>query len=322
MKRYVFFAIIMMMLFLASCESVRYSSTKIQTLSPPSRIINLPDTANIAIVASLRDEITDVETKSIDSVVATNIAMTIKKYLETSPKYSSYIFPVYTVNAGENGLTESQIQDIKASSNANYLISVEYFKSTIDMEQIRTVMDHCVLIVGKYNSGIKIYDADKLTVLDERLISDTLTIRVNESPWETLSEFMQRVPDAKESLLLISRAMAKNYAEEIAPSWKEETRFYYIEPHIDVAQIYIENEEWANAMNVWAKYVNDSNNTLAAISCFNMALGCEMLGEYELALEWMESVKRKNADYYWYEYQKLLEKRIAEKNIINIVMGK
>jgi tetratricopeptide (TPR) repeat protein len=289
-------------------------------LAPPSRIINLPDTANIAIVASLRDEITDEAAKSIDSLVATNIAMAMKNYLETSPKYSSYIFPVYTVNAEENGLTEEQIADISASSNANYLISVEYFKSTINRRRIRNARDNCLLIIGEYSSMIKIYDADKLTVIDERLISDTLTIQANMSPWETESELLQRAPDNKEAVLLISKAMAKTYAEEIAPSWKEDTRFYYIESHIDKAQMYIENEEWAKAMNVWAKYVNDENTTLAAISCFNMALGCEMLGEYELAMEWMEGVKRKNEKYYWEEYIKQIEKRIAEKAVIDKIM--
>jgi tetratricopeptide (TPR) repeat protein len=318
MKRYVFFSIFLM-LFFASCETVRYSSTKIQTLAPPSRVIILPNTANIAIVASL-DERADEMTQSTDSLVATNIAMSIKNYLETSPKYSSYIFPVYTVNAEENGLTDEQIADIKASSDANYLISVEYFKSTINRRQIRNTRDNCVLIIGEYNSKIKIYDVDKLTVLDERLIIDTLTIQVNMSPWETASEFMQRVPSDKASLLLISKAMAKSYAEEIAPSWKEESRFYYIESHIERAQMYIENEEWAKAMNVWSKYVNDENRTLAAVSCFNMALGCEMLGEYELAMKWMESVKRKNEDYYWDEYINLIEKRISEKKVIDRAM--
>jgi transposase len=51
-----------------------------------------------------------------------------------------------------------------------------------------------------------------------------------------------------------------------------------------------------------------------------MAVGCEMLGEYELALKWMETVKRRNENYYWEEYKKLIEKRIEEKTIIDKVM--
>jgi hypothetical protein len=46
-----------------------------------------------------------------------------------------------------------------------------------------------------------------------------------------------------------------------------------------------------------------------------------MLGEYELALKWLDNIKRKNANYYWEEYKKLLEKRINEKAIIDKIMN-
>jgi hypothetical protein len=73
-------------------------------------------------------------------------------------------------------------------------------------------------------------------------------------------------------------------------------------------------------MDVWAKYVNDENSDLAAIACFNMAVGCEMLGEYELALKWLENIKRKNPSYYWDEYKRLIERRREDKSIIDKVM--
>jgi tetratricopeptide (TPR) repeat protein len=293
----------------------------VQTLTPPSRIVSLPsDTVNIAVTAALHsDYLPDNET-SLDSLAMTGMAMAIKYNLEKSPKYSSYIFPVYTINAGETGLTEDNILDIKESANADYLIAVEDVKYAFHRQRIRTARDNCVRIIAPYKLVVRIYNVDQFTIVDERTIFDTLTIQVDANPWETEDELMDRIPDNKASIMYIIREVAKLYTEEIIPFWKEETRFYYIDNHLVQAEYYIANENWSKALDVWAKYVNNTNRELAAIACFNMAVGCEMLGEYELALKWMESVTRKNPDYYWEEYKKLIERRIEEKAIIEKIM--
>jgi tetratricopeptide (TPR) repeat protein len=309
------------MLLLISCESVRYSSTKVQTLTPPARIIDLPASANIAVTATLHEKYVSDTERTFDSITSIAMALAIKDNLEKSPKYSSYIFPVYTINAGENGLTEEDIWDIKERSDANYVISVEEFKSAFHRQRVKSSMLNCIRIVMPYDLTVKIYDIDKLKIVDERPIRDTLTLQIDGYAWETEDELVDRLPDNKAAALMAIKEIAKNYTEEIIPFWKEETRFFYIDNNISKAEYYIDNEEWNKAMDIWLKYVNDGNRELAAISCFNMAVGCEMLGEYELALKWMENVKRKNENYYWDEYKKLLEKRIAEKAIIDKIMN-
>jgi hypothetical protein len=289
-------------------------------LTPPVRLVYLPDTANIAVMAALHGDYLPDKEKSFDSLVMTNIAMAIKNNLEKSPKYSSYIFPVYTINAGETGITDDNLWDIKESANANYLIAIEDFKCDFYRQRVRTARDNCVRIVTPHRLVVKIYDTDKLTIVDNRTIVDTLTIQINAHSWETENELIDRIPDNKEASMYVIKDLAKSYVEEIMPFWKEETRFYYINDNLAQAEYYIANENWAKAMNVWAKYVNDENRDLAAISCFNMAVGCEILGEYELALKWMENIKRKNPDYYWEEYKKLIEQRLKEKAIIDKIM--
>jgi hypothetical protein len=311
---------LIMLLLLTSCESVRYASTKVQTLTPPARLVELPASANIAVAAALHGSYPDNE-KLFDSITGIATALAIKYNMEKSPKYSSYIFPVYTINAEKNGLTEENIQDIKESSNANYVISVEEFKSAFHRQRIRNSRLNCVRIVMPYSLTVKIYNTDKLAVIDERQISDTLTLQIDGSAWETEDELMDRLPSNKDAIIMAIKEIAKNYTEEIIPFWKEEIRYYYIDDNIARAEYHIGNEEWAKAMDVWLKYVDNENRELAAISCFNMAVGCEMLGEYELALKWMENVKRKNENYYWEEYKRTLEKRMAEKAIIDRIMN-
>jgi hypothetical protein len=306
---------------LTSCESVRYSSTKVQTLTPPTRIIYLPDTANIAVATALHSDYLSDKEKSFDSLTMTGLAMAIKNNLEKSPKYNSYIFPVYTINVEENGLTNENILDIKESSNANYLIAIEEFKTSFHRQRVRTSRENCVRIVTPHSLTVKIYDIDNMIVVDERIINDTITFQIDAYIWETEDEIAEKTPDNKEATTYLIKELAKSYAEEISPFWKDETRFFYIADNLVKAEYYIDNGEWTKAMDVWMRHVDDENRELAAIACFNMAVGCEMLGEFELALKWMDNVKRKNANFYWNEYKKLLEKRIADKAVIDKLMN-
>jgi tetratricopeptide (TPR) repeat protein len=293
----------------------------VQTLTPPTRIIDLPASANIAVTAALHGDYLSDDEKYFDSVMSISMALELKNNLEKSPKYSSYIFPVYTINAGEKGLTEENIRDTKESANANYLISVEEFKSAFHRQRVKNRITNSVRIVMPYSLTVRIYNVDNFAPVDERLISDTLTVQVDIHEWETEEELIARLPDNKAAISMAIKEIAKKYTEEIIPFWSEETRFYYLDNNMAQAEEYIDDEDWSKAMNVWMKYVDAANRDLAAIACFNMAVGCEMLGEYELALKWIENVKRKNENYYWGEYKNRLEKRIEEKAIIDRIMN-
>ena len=295
-----------------SCQSVRYVSTEIQTLNPPSKTLNLSDATNIAIVALFGGAPTD-------STLFTDIAMSLKKNLEASPKYESYVFPVYTLNVGTEGLNEDHIAEIKNASDADYLIAVEKFNVSFSRKRIATSAYTQVALVAEYDATFGIYDTRASRMLDEGKMNDTLLLLTNIYPWENEDEVV--LPDKKEAASIVGKQITELYAKEIAPFWREETRYYYLGPGIQSAETYIDRKNWPGAMEVWANYVDDADKTLAAASCFNMALGCEMIGEYELALKWMETVKRKNKAFYWDEYKRTLERRIAEKEIINDIMN-
>ncbi|MDR0560826.1 MAG: DUF6340 family protein [Prevotellaceae bacterium] len=299
--------------FVLSCQTVRYTTTKVQTLNPPKRNVNLSDTTNIAIVALL-----NARSSSADSVAVTKIAMSLKESLEESPKYESYIFPVYTVSSETygNGLTGEQINEIGTNASADYLIALEHFDiSDKQITQIETIDYNQIVISSLYKAVIRIYDVKKSAMADHRILDDTVNIIINLKPWELASSV--QIPDKEDIILIAGKMAAKNYAKDIAPYWKEEVRYYYLSPEISYAENCIENEEWDKAMNVWMRYVDDNNRNLAAICCFNMAVGCEMIGEYELALKWMENVKLKNEKYYWEEYCNVLNKRITDKSLVN-----
>ena len=300
-------------LLLASCGPIQYTTTKVQTLNPPTKRIDLSDTANIAIVA--------LWSAASDSLDTTNAAMLLKENLEASPKYSAYVFPVYTINSGTE-MDDEQIDELRETSSADYLIVMENLKVDIGKPKVSGALtgyvygsdSYYVSIPATYSISLKIYDARRHSLLDQNQVDDTLKIVSRQYLWESEGD---ELPDKKTVLEAVGKELAQNYAKTIAPYWMEETRYYYLQPEISMAKEYIEDEDWNRAMGVWMQYVDDRNKALAAVCCFNMALACEMLGEYELAIKWMENIKRKDERYYWEEYKHTIEKRMAEKKVID-----
>jgi len=309
MKKIIHTFFILLPLLAFSCQSVKYATTKIQTLNPPTRNIHLSDAENIAIVVSLQNNL-----EKPDSILLTSLAMAIKDNLENSPLYSAYIFPVFTINTNNarTGLTQEHIADVKESSEAKFLISVESFGTSEIFQKEFPPLISGVDYNIEYKSKMQIYDANKLTVIDSREMHDTIKVKVNIAPLQS--------PLSKNDIALkVVNEIAKEYTKEIAPFWQEETRYYYTIPKMN-AKRQVNDQQWKNAMNIWSKYVDDSNKTTAAIACFNMALACEMLGEYELAISWMENVKNKNQKYYWGAYKAVIEARMDEKEKIDLML--
>ncbi|MDR2424036.1 MAG: DUF6340 family protein [Prevotellaceae bacterium] len=300
-------------LLITACGTIQYTSTKVQTLNPPTRQINLSSSANIAIVALWNT--------AGDSLDLTNTAMFLKENLEASPKYSAYVFPVYTIQSHEE-MSNEQIDEIRATSDADYLIVLANLKIDVGKSKVSGALSgyvygnesYSISTPAIYGVSFKIYDARQHTLLDSNQVNDTLNLVSKQYYWEVDEDVL---PDRKTVVETVGRELTQNYAKRLAPYWMEETRYYYLQSEIERAREYIENEDWHNAMRVWMQHVDNSNKSLAAVCCFNMALGCEMLGEYDLALKWMENIKRKDEKYYWIEYKQTIEKRISEKKVID-----
>lgn len=326
-NKYIVFFIMLMCISANSAKAIKVSTTSIQILVPPSRIIKLPDdTKNIAIVASLHNDLINDSLRRFDSTVITSMAMDLKKHLEDTPKYSSYIFPVFKINSGSEigaQLSKDQILELKENSDADFLISVEQFNAKQWNENKKIANNgklyDYIHIMVEYNSIIRIYDTHDQNIVDERRYHDTLAIQIDyNSANILLANNMYSKPEVANSI--VADEVAKFYVMEITPSWLEVERHYYTDSKFRSAEMYVENQEWNKAIDIWSQYVNDSKSDIAAAACFNIAFGCEMLGEYDLALEWLENVKRKNSEYYWDGYKTLIENRAKEKIIIDSIM--
>ena len=322
---------------ISSCSTVERFSTNIQTLASPDKIVGLPANANIAIAVSIypdtRSDSMKMRGFPSDSVMLVKAAFALKERLEESPKYPNYDFPIYSfprteLQQSNRRLSPENIALIADSSQAHYLISIEYLQADLWYESGRGFDDdygayNFLRAMVPYDAIFRIYNIATGEMLDNKVIMDTLIYETTILPSETANSALRRMPDPVDAVPAACERVAGQYADRITPRWQEEVRFYYsVNNNTDMsaAARSVRRGQWSDAIKIWSKYVDNSDTNLAAVACFNMAVGCEMMGEYELAIDWLQNAMRKNHRYYSFTYEKILQQRIEEKSVIDRAM--
>ncbi len=79
-------------------------------------------------------------------------------------------------------------------------------------------------------------------------------------------------------------------AGSFAPQWKHEqyTVLYYEEQLWYNALAMTEQHNWRGAMDIWMQQTGSYDTLRRSVACYNLSLACYMLGDYDLALEWLD----------------------------------
>lgn len=98
--------------------------------------------------------------------------------------------------------------------------------------------------------------------------------------------------DAKHKLLLKNTAdyLGRSFATKIIPSWETVERTYYRSnnDHMLVAEQYFLENDWLKAAEIYNRQTTNKNRNIAAKAKYNMAVICEMEGNLEAAIDWIE----------------------------------
>ena len=88
----------------------------------------------------------------------------------------------------------------------------------------------------------------------------------------------------------------KTLAASFLPEWKQEQySFYYFGTErwyesLLKAEMY----DWKGAMDIWFTFLDSNDALKRSCASFNIATACYMLGDYDLALEWLERSDKDN----------------------------
>jgi len=113
----------------------------------------------------------------------------------------------------------------------------------------------------------------------------------------------------------------KTFGLKLIPSWTITDRSYCLSKNIEMkkAEEFCKNGEWIKAAEIYKRYTLNKNKNISAIAKYNMAMICEMEGDIDAAIDWLNKSKsdQKMTLFNCKEYAKELEKRKQELDLLD-----
>lgn len=209
--------------------------------------------------------------RAVDNDLTNNSEQSHIKYLD--PKYGLY--------------TPEDIKQIKDSTQADLLISLDYF-ATIDVELIQKQTS------GIYSGNVIVYSVGLWNFYNLNTSEpDFFYSHVDTLAWNTESEYRKSVrndlPPRKDAVLNAADVMGIRLVQKLIPHWIGVQRLYYTSGHVELNKTdqLVKEGKWMEAAEIWRANVNNPNKNIAAKSMFNLGVACEMQGDLEAALDWV-----------------------------------
>ncbi|WP_346860940.1 DUF6340 family protein [uncultured Draconibacterium sp.] len=204
----------------------------------------------------------------------------INQFPNTNKSYESekYLDPHFGL------YNASELQNIADSTNADLLLSLDYFASLDGIFYNKEI--HLASEVVMVQACWNFYDLKKMEFINIYEKRDTIL-------WDQFAENVRDVEEAlpprHDAVLNAADIVGESFAHMLIPHWEQVQRMYYSSGHIELKKTdqLIEEGKWLEAAEIWKANVNNPNKAIAAKSKYNMGLACEMQGNPEAALEWI-----------------------------------
>lgn len=239
---------------------------------------------------------------AIDSLAAEEAANAMRENLSNSPWFENSTLPIRKYVRHDNTkyikpLTWGEISSVLANDSSNLIISLEYIKVDEFVDAYKTQQDGMDYFYGSLSASIycywRIYDVVRKKIPFGELYRDTL---VWDSRDWTPVKVGNQLPGHFAASAYIGADCGDKMAKKIAPIWLNDKRllFHIGSKEMEKAALFAVNGQWLDAAAEWQKVLNFKNRKLCAKAAFNMALANEMLGKFDLSLEWL----KKSSNYY------------------------
>ena len=301
---------------------VDYRLIEVQALRPAVNAVSFTD-KNLAVFISLyADGTPEQYTLRNDSLVMNEIGIGMKEAFENSILFTDYEVPVYSLyfycdsDTCDHNIDDEYLQSLRDETDSQIFIIVDSLWTAPDISVVRQYdSDYGYYFYGKtavpFEIKISLYDAVKKEYISQKHYADTLVW--DQADFYSL-QVVEDIPSVTEAVYLAAYEIGKRYTNTMIPYWENMRRFYVV-PYgedwrraADLTYVH----DWEGAMNIWKQHASSNDNKLASYAAFNTALACEMLGHYDLALEWLYYARTKYYFAYINGYIELLENRKSD----------
>jgi hypothetical protein len=241
--------------------------------------------------------------------------------LESFPEDSIYL---------PGRLKRNELSDLALELETDALITLDYIYIN---DELRTELlyqlsrgayepYHVAYISRQISVVWRFYYLSALMMIDEYLFTDSLRFYARHSDWEAINAIQNMLVDVdfiRSNYLETGYLLGYQYAKRIAPAFRLEERSYYSGKSfwLKRAGKYISRAKWDQAEEILLNYIRHENPQKAAAAFHNLALIGELESDLELARFYVKMALRYYRSEFISDYLELLEKRIAEKKIID-----
>lgn len=172
--------------------------------------------------------------------------------------------------------------------------------------------------VATADIGIRFYDPNLQKVVDEMLFSQ-------KSDWEanggSIADAVKLLIDKSEAVKNVSYDAGVKYGIRIAPRPITITREFYKKPKRNESMARGRRQAdarlWKDAAETWQNGISSARRKAAGRLAYNTAVAYEVLGEFDLALEWAQKSYVDYGNKKAKEYSDMLHYRMRQENILD-----
>ncbi len=238
---------------------------------------------------------------ALDSVAATEATLAFAQMLEASPQYEG-ISPVGTVYFRTDTskvilpLSWAEVNQMAlANGAADVVVSLDYIHVSPYYDCSQRFIDNLVEYQGYLDMSVycywRVYDRRNSRVSNTFLHRDTLSWEATD--WVEVKTGNQ-LPGFFAAAAYAGASVAEEFAKQVAPVWISDTRTIFDRGNsaMEQAAEYAQSGAWLDAAAIWQRLASAKDASTAAKASYNMAVANEMLGNFELALEWLSKAQK------------------------------
>lgn len=206
-------------------------------------------------------------------------------------------FPAFESNAFiTREMPWDEVKTLCETYNTDAVLSIDYFKTRVKTSynsedyfnpyenSFRTLSAAEMQI--SFETIIRVYEPVEGKIISRHFLRDTLF-------WEDRSqnarELFSRFTPVKNALNEVGIAIALDFSEVIGPVWLRERRSYFTtgDKNLKLAVPLVNTSQWIPAVQLWKDIAEKTKSKAVKSKAeFNIALGYEMLGDIDAAVEW------------------------------------
>lgn len=270
-------------LLLSGCATPQIMPFNVDVLQPNAFTLDVEETP-AAFVATYSDD-------KQDSAQVATIALAAARKLETANALEEGEVGAFTIPASEfKGTSDKEYLEQLMMATGSGLLAII---SDTDFGQGRVFRTYNSFlgagtgVVIPANARLTIYDAIADTTIFQSAITDSIKFRIPEE-YAYSKQSIQEFVDKCDSLIFA--ALGECIASKVCENWTEEEWMlidYPDESSWHKAYQHAMDFKWEEAIKEWMPMTEDQNSEKASFAAFNIAVACQMLGNTDLAENWI-----------------------------------